>query len=59
MKLNYGVLQGLHHDDVHDAFGPLWGIPVTAVISRDGKICAKHAGISSKETFEKQIKALL
>jgi thiol-disulfide isomerase/thioredoxin len=58
-KMNYPVLQGLHHDDIQDAYGPLWGIPVTAVISRDGKICAKHAGISSKENFEKEIKSLL
>ena len=38
---------------------PTWGIPVTTIISRDGKICAKHAGISSKEAFEKEIKSLL
>jgi thiol-disulfide isomerase/thioredoxin len=59
MKMNYPILQGLGHDDVQDAFGPIWGIPVTVVISRDGKICAKHTGMSSKESFENQIKALL
>lgn len=59
MKMNYPVLQGLGHDDMQDAFGPMFGIPVTAIISRDGKICAKHAGLSSKEEFEKQIKSLL
>jgi thiol-disulfide isomerase/thioredoxin len=59
MKMNYVVLQGLGHDDVQDAFGPIWGVPVTLVISRDGKICSKHMGISGKDTFEKQIKALL
>ncbi|HTK28525.1 MAG TPA: redoxin domain-containing protein [Vicinamibacterales bacterium] len=59
MKMNYVVLQGLGHDDMQDAFGPIWGIPVTLVISRDGRICAKHTGISSKESFEKEIKALL
>ena len=58
-KMNYVVLQGLHHDDVQDAYGPIWGIPVTAVISREAKICAKHAGISSKDSFEKEIKSLL
>ena len=56
--MNYPVLQGLHHDDIQDAYGPLWGIPVTTIISRDGKICAKHSGISSKENFEKEIKSL-
>jgi cytochrome c biogenesis protein CcmG/thiol:disulfide interchange protein DsbE len=59
MKMNYPVLQGLGHDDMQDAFGPIWGIPVTVVISRDGKICAKHTGMSSKAAFEKEIKALM
>lgn len=59
MKMNYLVLQGLGHDDLLDAFGPIFGIPITAVISRDGKICAKHTGISSKATFENEIKSLL
>ena len=59
LKMNYPVLQGLGHDDVQDAYGPLWGIPVTVVISRDGKICAKHTGISSKDSFEREINSLL
>lgn len=58
-KMNYPVLLGLNHDDIQNAYGPLWGIPVTAVISRDGKICAKHSGISSKQNFEKEIESLL
>ena len=41
-KMNYPVLQGLDHDDVQDAYGPLLGIPVSVVISRDGKICAQR-----------------
>ncbi len=57
--MNYPVLLGLGHDDVQDAYGPMWGIPVTAVISRDGKICAKHTGMASKPVFENLIKALL
>jgi thiol-disulfide isomerase/thioredoxin len=59
MKMNYPVLQGLDHDDIQEAYGPLFGIPVTAIISRDGKLCAKHAGLNSKDAFENQIKALL
>ena len=45
MKMNYPVLQGLDHDDIQDAYGPMFGIPVTVLISRDGKICAKHVGL--------------
>jgi thiol-disulfide isomerase/thioredoxin len=59
MKMNYPVLQGKDHDDIQNAFGPLVGIPVTVVISRDAKMCVKHLGISSKEKFEKEIKSLL
>lgn len=59
-KMNYPVLQGRNHDDIQNAYGPLWGIPVTAVISRDARICVKHSGIaSSKENLEKEIKSLL
>jgi peroxiredoxin len=59
MKMNYPVLVGKDRDDVQDAFGPLVGIPVTVVISRDGKVCASHAGLTGKDAFEREIKALL
>jgi thiol-disulfide isomerase/thioredoxin len=59
LNMNYVVLQGLGHDDVQDAYGPLWGIPVTVLISREGKVCDKHTGMSSKEAFENEIKVLL
>jgi thiol-disulfide isomerase/thioredoxin len=59
MKMNYPVLVGNGREDVQDAFGPLWGIPVTVFIGRDGKIAKKHSGIASKEQFEQEIKALL
>ena len=59
MKMNYVVLQGLGHDDLMDAYGPLLGIPVTVLISREGQVCMKHTGLVSKDTLEAQIKALL
>src|SRR5712671_3591998 len=59
MKMNYPVLVGNGREDVQDAFGPLWGIPVTVFIGRDGNIAKKHSGIASKEQFEQEIKALL
>src|SRR4029077_5831942 len=58
-KMNYLVLDGNERDDVDDGFGPMFGLPVTVVISRDGKVCSKHVGLSSKDTFEKEIKSLL
>jgi peroxiredoxin len=58
-KMNYPVLQGRNHDDVQDAFGPIFGIPTTVVISRDGQICRRHPGYTTKDVFEREIKALL
>jgi thiol-disulfide isomerase/thioredoxin len=58
-KMNYPVLQGLGRDEVLNAFGPMEGLPTTFVISRDGRICETHTGLSSKSSFETQIKALL
>jgi thiol-disulfide isomerase/thioredoxin len=59
LNMNYVVLQGLGRDDVQDTYGPMYGIPVTVLISRDGKICAKHVGMSAKEAIEDEIKSLL
>jgi thiol-disulfide isomerase/thioredoxin len=59
MGMNYPVLQGLGHDDVQDAYGPILGIPVSVMISRDGKVCATHTGLTSKEIFEREIESLL
>ena len=59
MKMTYPVLQGLGKDNVLDAYGPMFGLPVTVLISRDGRICSKHIGMGNKETFESEIKALL
>ena len=58
-KMNYPVLVGLGEQKFQDAYGPLWAIPTTFVIGRDGKICRKHVGVSSIEEFEREIQALL
>lgn len=58
-KINYPVLVGLGRDDVQEAYGPLYGIPASFIIGRDGKICRKHMGIAPKAQFEREIKALL
>jgi peroxiredoxin len=59
MKMNYPVLVGKDHDDLQDAYGPLVAIPVSVVIARDGNVCVAHAGYTSKDEFEREIKALL
>ena len=44
--MNYPVLVGNGREDVQDAFGPLFGIPVSVFIGRDGSIAKKHSGIA-------------
>jgi thiol-disulfide isomerase/thioredoxin len=59
MKMNYPVLLGLGHDDMQDAYGPIVGVPVSILISRDGRMCATHTGLTSKDVFEREILSLL
>jgi peroxiredoxin len=58
-RMNYPVLVGLGHENIQEAYGPMWGIPVTVIIGRDGKIAKKQSGIRTKEQIEREIKALL
>ena len=70
-RMNYPVLQGLGHEDVQEAYGPIFGIPVNIVISREGKICVKHTGLPAiesgsdsiehavRDAFEAEIRSLL
>jgi thiol-disulfide isomerase/thioredoxin len=58
-KMNYPILLGLGREDVQEAYGPMWGIPVSVMIDRNGKVCQKHTGLPSRNALEKEIKALL
>ena len=58
-KINYPIMLGLGREDIQDAYGPIWGIPASFLISKDGKVCKRHMGIAPKAVFEKEIKALL
>ncbi|HEY2153950.1 MAG TPA: TlpA disulfide reductase family protein [Vicinamibacterales bacterium] len=72
MKMNYPVLNGDEQQDaIDDAYGPLFGLPMSFLIGRDGRICQKHLGLPSatatkdpdaktvKDIFEAEIKSLL
>ena len=60
LKINYPVLQGLgHRDEIAAAFGPFRGVPTTFIISREGKLCAKHIGATARAGYEAQVKGLL
>jgi peroxiredoxin len=67
-KINYPVLNGEGREDLEDAFGPLFGLPTSFMIGRDGSICQKHVGLPRttgpidqgvRDTFEAAIKSLL
>lgn len=60
-KMNYPVLVGDGRDDIQGpkAYGPMFGLPKTFIIGRDGKICQTHVGFSQKDVLEAQIKSLL
>lgn len=58
-KINYPILLGEGREDVQDAYGPIYGIPASFLISKDGRVCKKHMGIAPKAVFEKEIQALI
>jgi len=59
LKINYPILLGYgREDDLKPAFGEL-PLPTSFVIARDGKICARHDGLTAKEQVEREITALL
>jgi len=59
LKVNYPLLDGNNRDDVEKAFGPMWGLPTTVIVARDGTILRKHAGIASREQFQQYVESAL
>ena len=57
--VNYPMLVGLGREDFQEAYGPVWGIPTTFFIDREGTLCRTHTGIANREEFEKDIADLL
>ncbi len=58
-KMNYPILLGEGREDVQNAYGPVWGIPASFIISKDGRVCRKHMGIAPEAVFEKEVVALM
>jgi thiol-disulfide isomerase/thioredoxin len=57
MTMNYPIVLG--NDDIASKFGGLIGLPVTIVITRDGKIHKRFIGQVTGPELEKEIKALI
>ena len=58
-RINYPLLVGSGREDVQDAFGPSYGIPVSVFIDRNGMIAERFSRMATKEQFEQVIKPLL
>ena len=56
-KTNYPLVQVT--SEVEEAFGPVFGLPTSVLIARDGSVCKRHFGPISKEQLEKELKPLL
>lgn len=44
---------------LEDAYGPIFGLPTSVIIARDGSVCKRHFGPMSAEQLEREIKSLL
>jgi len=55
-KMNYPVLMA--NDPIQDAYGPIFAIPVSFFIKKDGTICKKHFGPVDEQEIDKDIQAL-
>jgi cytochrome c biogenesis protein CcmG/thiol:disulfide interchange protein DsbE len=58
-EVNYPMLVGLGREDFQKAYGPLWGIPVTFFIDREGTLCRTHMGIVTRKELQKDLDDLL
>ena len=60
MRITYPVLVGSDRTDItDDAYGPMWGIPVSFLIGKDGAICKRYLGLATKPQLERELTTLL
>ena len=58
-SVNYPLLVGRDNNRIEQAYGPIWALPVSVFITRDGSVCRKFIGMNTKENFEQLIVGLL
>ena len=56
-KTNYPLVQV--SAEVEEAYGPVFGLPTSILVARDGSVCKRHFGPLSREQLEKELKSLL
>lgn len=58
-EVNYPMLVGLGREDFQEEFAPVWGIPASFLIGRDGMVCTRMMGFATTDEFENAIRAML
>jgi peroxiredoxin len=56
-KINYPIV--LANEEVNESYGGIEALPTTLLVGRDGKVAFLHAGLISREDYEKEIRRLL
>jgi thiol-disulfide isomerase/thioredoxin len=56
-KMNYPLVMA--KPELEDAYGPIFGLPTSILIARDGSVCKRHFGPMSSEQLEKEVKSLM
>jgi len=56
-QINYPIV--LANEEVNELYGGIEALPTTLVIGRDGRVAFLHAGLISREDYEKEIRKLL
>ena len=56
-KMQYPLV--IMKPELEDAYGPIFGLPTSVLIARDGSVCKRHFGPMSKEQLEREVKSLL
>lgn len=56
-KTNYPLVQVTA--EAEEAYGPVFGLPTSILVARDGSVCRRHFGPLSKEQLEKEVKSLM
>ncbi len=59
LGVNYPVLDGNDNADLEEAYGPMWGLPTSVIIGRDGRVAKRQTGAATKQQFDAMIRPLL
>ena len=58
-KLNMTYPIVMMKPELEDAYGPIFGLPTSVLIARDGSVCKRHFGPMSREQLDREVKSLL